>query len=127
MDEVNRRLAGILAADVAGYTTKMGADDVDTLARVRTLRTDVIEPFAATQRWAPVQNHGRWFLLEFPSSVQALRCAIAIQTALNAQAEASACGSGCIRVRWWRKATTCPVTASSSPPGWNHWPKAVAS
>jgi adenylate cyclase len=42
MDEVNRRLAGILAADVVGYSAKMGADDADTLARVRTLRTKVI-------------------------------------------------------------------------------------
>jgi class 3 adenylate cyclase len=48
MEEVNRRLAGILAADVVGYSAKMGADDADTLARVRTLRTAVIEPLAAT-------------------------------------------------------------------------------
>jgi adenylate cyclase len=87
MDEVNRRLAGILAADVVGYSAKMGADDADTLARVRTLRTDVIEPLAATHGGRLFKTVGDGFLVEFASAVQALRCAIAIQTALNAQAE----------------------------------------
>ena len=87
MDEVNRRLAGILAADVVGYSAKMGADDAETLARVRTLRTAVIEPLAATHGGRLFKSMGDGFLVEFPSAVQALRCAIAIQTALNAQAE----------------------------------------
>ena len=87
MDENDRRLAGILAADVTGYSAKMGADDADTIARVRTLRTDVIEPLAATHGGRLFKTMGDGFLVEFPSSVQALRCAIAIQTALNAQAE----------------------------------------
>ena len=87
MDEVNRRLAGILAADVVGYSAKMGADDAKTLAHVRTLRTDVIEPLAATHGGRLFKTIGDGFLVEFPSTVQALRCAIAIQTALNAQAE----------------------------------------
>ena len=87
MEEVNRRLAGILAADVVGYSAKMGADDADTLARVRTLRTAVIEPLAATHGGRLFKSMGDGFLVEFPSAVQALRCAIAIQTALNAQAE----------------------------------------
>jgi class 3 adenylate cyclase len=59
MDEVNRRLAGILAADVVGYSAKMGADDAKTLARVRTLRTEVIEPLAATHGGRLFKNHGR--------------------------------------------------------------------
>jgi adenylate cyclase len=87
MDEANRRLAGILAADIVGYSTKMGADEADTLARVRTLRTDVIEPMAATHGGRLFKTMGDGFLMEFPSAVQALRCAIAIQTALNAQTE----------------------------------------
>jgi adenylate cyclase len=87
MDEVNRRLAGILAADVVGYSAKMGADDAKTLARVRALRTEVIEPLAATHGGRLFKTMGDGFLVEFPSAVQALRCAIAIQTALNAQAE----------------------------------------
>ena len=87
MEEVNRRLAGILAADVVGYSAKMGADDAKTLARVRTLRTEVIEPLAATHGGRLFKTMGDGFLVEFPSAVQALRCAIAIQSALNAQAE----------------------------------------
>src|SRR6202022_931923 len=87
MDEVNRRLAGIFAADVVGYSAKMGADDAKTLARIRTLRTAVIEPLAATHGGRLFKSMGDGFLVAFPSAVQALRCAIAIQTALNAQAE----------------------------------------
>jgi adenylate cyclase len=87
MDEANRRLAGILAADIVGYSTEMGANEADTLARVRTLRTDVIEPMAATHGGRLFKTMGDGFLVEFPSAVQALRCAIAIQTVLNAKAE----------------------------------------
>ncbi len=87
MDEVNRLLAGILAADVVGYSAKMGADGADTLVRVRTLRTDVIEPIAATHGGRLFKTVGDGFRVEFPRAAQALRCAIAIQTALNAQAE----------------------------------------
>ncbi|HXZ87362.1 MAG TPA: adenylate/guanylate cyclase domain-containing protein [Candidatus Binataceae bacterium] len=87
MNEANRRLAGILAADVVGYSAKMGADDVNTLARVRTMRTDVIEPLATTHGGRVFKTMGDGFLVEFPSAVQALRCAIAIQTALNAEVE----------------------------------------
>ena len=47
MDDANRRLAGILAADVVGYSAMVGKDEPATLARVRTLRTDLIEPLAA--------------------------------------------------------------------------------
>jgi adenylate cyclase len=87
MDEVNRRLAGIVAADVVGYSARMGADDADTLARVRTLRTNVIEPLANTHGGRLFKAMGDGFLVEFPSAVQALRCAVAIQTALNGEAE----------------------------------------
>ncbi len=87
MVEVNRRLAGILAADVVSYSAQMGADDAGTLARVRALRTDVIEPLAATHGGRLFKATGDGFLLEFASAVQALQCAIAIQTALNAQTD----------------------------------------
>jgi adenylate cyclase len=87
MDDAQRRLAGILAADIVGYSAKMGADDSDTLSRVRTLRTSVIEPMAATHGGRLFKVMGDGFLVEFPSAVQALRCAIAIQSVLNAEAE----------------------------------------
>jgi adenylate cyclase len=64
MDEVIRRLEGILAADVVGYSAKMGADDADTLDRVRTLRTEVIEPLATTHGGRLFKTMGDGFLVE---------------------------------------------------------------
>ena len=85
MVEANRRLAGILAADVVGYSAKMGADEPATLARVRALRDDIIEPLATSHAGRIFKTLGDGFLLEFASAVQALECAIAIQAMLNAQ------------------------------------------
>jgi adenylate cyclase len=82
-----RRLAAILATDVVGYSAMVGADESGTLARVRALRTEVIEPFAATHEGRLFKTTGDGFVLEFASAVQALRCAIAIQDKLRAQAD----------------------------------------
>jgi adenylate cyclase len=84
MDNAHRRLAGILAADVVGYSTMVGQDEPGTLARVRTLRTDLLEPVAATYGGRLFKTTGDGFLAAFASAVQALRCAIAIQERLNA-------------------------------------------
>jgi adenylate cyclase len=81
-----RRLAGILAADVVGYSAMIAADEPATLARVRALRTEIVEPAATTHDGRLFKTTGDGFLLEFASAVQALRCAIAIQTTLSAQA-----------------------------------------
>jgi adenylate cyclase len=83
MDDANRRLAGILAADVVGYSAMVGRDEPSTLARVRTLRTDVVEQVAATHGGRLFKTTGDGFLIAFASTVQALRCAIAIQERLN--------------------------------------------
>src|SRR6516162_6632672 len=85
MDNANRRLAGILAADVVGYSAMVGKDEPATLARVRTLRTNLIEPLAATHGGRLFKTTGDGFLADFASAVQALRCAIAIQEELRAQ------------------------------------------
>jgi adenylate cyclase len=85
MSEMNRRLAGILAADVVGYSAMVGADEPSTLARVRALRNGVIEPLAVTHGGRLFKSMGDGFLLEFASAVQALRCAIAIQETLRTQ------------------------------------------
>jgi adenylate cyclase len=82
-----RRLAAILAADVVGYSTMVGADEPGTLARVRALRADGIEPLAAAHAGRLFKTTGDGYLVEFASAVQALRCAIAIQEALRAQAD----------------------------------------
>jgi adenylate cyclase len=81
----SRRLAGILAADVVGYSAKIGTDEAGTLARVRALRTDLIEPLATSHGGRLFKTTGDGFLAAFTSSVEALRCAIAIQERLSAQ------------------------------------------
>jgi adenylate cyclase len=81
----SRRLAGILAADVVGYSAMIGTDEPGTLARVRTLRTEIIEPLAISHDGRLFKTTGDGFLAAFASSVEALRCAIAIQEQLNAQ------------------------------------------
>jgi adenylate cyclase len=87
MDDANRRLAGILAADVVGYSAMVGKDEPGTLARVRMLRTALVEPLATTHGGRLFKTTGDGFLAEFASAVQALRCAIAIQERLNAEPE----------------------------------------
>ena len=82
-----RRLAGILAADVVGYSAMVAKDEPATLACVRALRAEIIEPAAAAHDGRLFKTMGDGFLLEFASAVQALRCAIAIQTTLNAQTD----------------------------------------
>jgi adenylate cyclase len=85
MDDANRRLAGILAADVVGYSAMVGKDEPVTLARVRSLRTDLIEPLAASHGGRLFKTTGDGFLAAFASAVQALRCAVAIQERLNSE------------------------------------------
>jgi TolB-like protein/class 3 adenylate cyclase len=87
MGETNRRLAGILAADVVGYSAKVGADEPGTLARVRALRAEVIEPLAGAHGGRLFKTTGDGFFVTFASAVQALLCAIAIQETLRAQPE----------------------------------------
>ena len=79
-----RHLAAILAADVVGYSRRLADDEGATLARGRTLRTDLIEPQAAARDGRLFKTTGDVFLLAFPSAVQALRCALAIKSALAA-------------------------------------------
>ena len=85
--DVGRRLAGILAADVVGYSAMVGADEPGTLARVRTLRSDIIEPQLAAHGGRLFKTTGDGFFVAFASAVQALRCAIAIQEALRSQTD----------------------------------------
>jgi adenylate cyclase len=87
MNDANRRLAGILTADVVGYSAMVGWDEPGTLARVRTLHTDLIEPMAATYGGRLFKTTGDGFLAAFASAVQALRCAIVIQERLNSESD----------------------------------------
>src|SRR5262245_362552 len=74
-----RRLAAILAADVAGYSRLMGADEEGTLHRLRSLRAEVIDPAIAAHRGRLVKTTGDGLLAEFASVVDALRCAVEVQ------------------------------------------------
>lgn len=127
MDEANRRLAGILAADVVGYSAMIGTDEPATLARVRALRADVVEPMAAAHGGRLFKITGDGFLAAFASAVQALRCAIAIQDALRGQPDALPLRIGVHQVKWWQRVMICWATASSSRRGWSRWPSLVAS
>ncbi|WP_346659453.1 hypothetical protein [Bradyrhizobium sp. 172] len=77
---IERRLAAILAADVAGYSRLMHDDEEATHARLTSLLTDVIHPAIAEHGGRIVKNTGDGFLAEFPSAVKAVRAAIQFQT-----------------------------------------------
>jgi adenylate cyclase len=75
----SRKLAAILAADVVGYSRLAGADEDRTLARLRALRSDLIDPTVAVHHGRVVKRTGDGALIEFRSVVDAVRCAIEIQ------------------------------------------------
>jgi len=83
---VERRLAAILAADVVGYSRLVSADEADALTRLGTLRRDIIEPNIAGHSGRLFKIMGDGFLAEFASVVQAVSCALAIQTETEAEA-----------------------------------------
>ena len=78
-----RRLAAILAADVAGYSRLIGADEEGTLASLKAVRVEVIDPAVAPQNGRIVKTTGDGLLIEFVSTIDALRCAGAIQARMT--------------------------------------------
>jgi adenylate cyclase len=76
------RLAAILAADVAGYSRLMGADEEGTLERLKALRRDLVDPEIAEHKGRIVKTTGDGLLVEFASVVDAVRCAVAVQQAM---------------------------------------------
>jgi TolB-like protein/class 3 adenylate cyclase len=81
-NHIQRKLAAILAADVAGYSRLMGADDEGTLARLKVHRKELIDPKITEHRGRIVKTTGDGMLIEFPSVVDAVRCAIDVQKAM---------------------------------------------
>jgi len=77
-----RKLAAILAADVVGFSRLTGADEDRTLARLRALRSDLIDPTIAVHHGRVVKRTGDGALVEFRSVVDAVRCAIEMQSAM---------------------------------------------
>src|SRR5207248_7324068 len=76
---VERPLATIPAADVAGYSRLMGEDKAGTLARLRSHRRELIDPKVAEHKGRILETTGDGILIEFPSVVEAVACAVAMQ------------------------------------------------
>ena len=77
-----RKLAAILAADVVGYSKLAGADEERTLARLRALRSDLIDPTIALHHGRVVKRTGDGSIIEFRSVVDAVRCATEVQNGM---------------------------------------------
>ena len=77
-----RKLAAILAADVVGYSKLAGSDEERTLARLRALRSDLIDPTIAVHNGRVVKRTGDGSIVEFRSVVDAVRCAIEMQNGM---------------------------------------------
>ncbi|MDP6805731.1 MAG: adenylate/guanylate cyclase domain-containing protein [Rhodospirillales bacterium] len=82
-EQVQRRLAAILAADVVGYSRLMGEDEEGTLAALTAHRAELIEPCIAEHRGRLVKTTGDGLLAEFASAVDAVRCAVAYQDGMR--------------------------------------------
>ena len=76
---VERRLSAILAADIVGYSRLMEADEAGTLAAIRTLRQEVLDPLLAEHKGRIVKLMGDGAIVEFASVVDAVACAVALQ------------------------------------------------
>jgi len=95
---LQRRLAAILSADVVGYSRLMGIDEAGTLARLKALRRDVIDPNIASHSGRIVKLMGDGVLVEFGSAVDAVTCAIEIQKHVP-EHDAAGAGADSIRFR----------------------------
>jgi adenylate cyclase len=78
----NASIAAILAADIVGFSRMTGVDEDRTLARLRVLRTDLIDPIVAGQNGRVFKRTGDGAPIEFRSVVEAVRCAISVQSAM---------------------------------------------
>src|SRR5882672_10126793 len=84
-ERVERRLAAVLAADVAGYSRLMGRDEEGTLAQLKSFRKALVDPAIAEHRGRIVKTTGDGMLIEFASAVDAARCAVEIQRGMATQ------------------------------------------
>jgi len=85
-DQTNRRLAAVLASDVVGYSRMMGADEAGALRTLRRHRETLFDPAVTAHKGRVVKLMGDGTLVEFASVVDAVKCALAIQRAIKAQA-----------------------------------------
>ena len=106
-----RKIAAIVVADIAGYSRLAGADEDRILARLRALRSDLVDPTIAVHHGRIVKRTGDGAIVEFRSAVDAVRFAIEVQSAMverNAGVPgdaASSSASASISATWSRKRT----------------------
>ncbi len=81
-ENINRRLAAILSADVVGYSRLMGADEAGTLGALQAHRAELIDPTIAEHNGRVVKLMGDGLLVEFASAIDAVECAVAIQNGM---------------------------------------------
>src|ERR1700730_9542365 len=84
-ERVERRLAAVLAADVAGYSRLMGTDEEGTLTRLKAVRESLVDPTIAKHRGRSVKTTGDGMLVEFASAVDAVRSAVEVQRSVAEQ------------------------------------------
>src|SRR5206468_6050554 len=121
---VERRLSAVLAADVVGYSRLIGIDEEGTLERLRSIRLELIDPAIATHHGRIIKTTGDGILVEFPSVVDAVRCALAVQRSM-AERNAEIAADRLIALRIGIHlgdvvvdGATCWATASTSRRGW---------
>ena len=120
-----RRLAAILAADIVGYSRLVEQDESGTLAAIKGLREQAIDPLLAEHKGRIVKLMGDGAIVEFASVVDAVACAVAIQKAVaDRQAKSPPTAGSCsasasTSATWWSRATTCSATGSTSRRGWS--------
>ncbi len=78
-ERIERRLAAILSADVVGYSRLMGEDEAGTLARLKAHRAELVDPTIAEHQGRIGKLMGDGTLVEFPSVVDAVECAVAVR------------------------------------------------
>ena len=109
---MERRLAAIFAADVVGYSRLIRAGEDGTIAALKALRADIIDPKIAEHHGCIVKLMGDGLLAEFPSVVEAVRCAVDIQQDMAGR-EAGLAGERRIRLRTRRTPTRRPTLMKS--------------
>ena len=111
-----RRLAAILAADVAGYSRLMGADEEGTHERLRAHLRELVDPKIEEHHGRIVKNTGDGVLAEFASVVDALRCATEVQAGMKSEMQrrpridVSSFVSAFTKATWWSRITTSSGT-----------------
>jgi adenylate cyclase len=87
-EQLKRRLAAIVAADIVGFSRMMGADEEGTLTRLKRLRAELVDPAIAEHRGRIFKTTGDGLLAEFPSVVDAVQCAAHVQAGMTERAAA---------------------------------------